>query len=576
MYLQSLYPPLPYISPTNYHNLLFCTPEQRALPDHVMYIDAMTGRERKRSEFVERLYDVATALGAKRSKGGLGLGNKDMVAILSDNCMEYPIIVHALLAISTPFVPFSSYATHRELKHYLERSNATHIFVHAAILPRFLPVAREMNFPEENIFILEGEVPSPHRFKNLDSLVEVVRSNRIPREPVRPVGPDTLAYIIFSSGTSGLPKAVMISHSNLCISLIQEAIIAKESLKAANTNPPLDPNFQYISLGFLPLFHAMALHYLCLKTPLRSTTVVLMPRWDLDLALKSIPKYRINFLALVPSLVHQLLSSPKLVETDLSSVMVIGCGAAYLPPLLAKRLLGVAKNATLTEGYGMSEATVSVIGRPRPGILDGRVEHIAGSTGILVPNMEAVILRPDGTHCLPDEAGDLYIKGGNIALGYWNDPEATKGTFIPNGWLRTGDRLRANTKGVFWFEDRAKDTIKVSGLQVSPAEIEETLLDEPTGIVSDAAVAGVQTPGARTSDDQSPHAWIVLNDKGRILGEARAKTVIEAWVKESLSKYKWLRGGIEFVDQFPKNPTGKVLRRALQDQYAAATARAKL
>ncbi|KAF8523326.1 hypothetical protein BU17DRAFT_74985 [Hysterangium stoloniferum] len=555
MYLQSLYPPLPHLPPTNFHNLLFCTPEQRAFPDYVMYIDAITGRERKRSEFVERLYDAATGLGAERSKGGLGLGNKDMVGILSDNCMvwpllslisEYTIILHALLVISTPFAPFSSYATH----------------------------PREMNFPEENIFILEGEVQSPHQFKSLDSLIEVVRSNRIPREPVRPVAHDTIAYIVFSSGTSGLPKAVMISHSNLCASLLQDVIIGREVLKVAN--PPPDPNFVIVSLGFLPLFHSMALHHSCLKIPLRPSTMVLMPRWDLDLALKSIQKYRINFLALIPSVVHQLVYSPKLAEADLSSVVTIGCGAAYLPPLLAKRLLGMAKNASYVSGYGMSEATISILGTSRPGILDGRVEYIADSNGILVPGLEAVILRPDGSHCLPDEAGELYVKGRNIALGYWNDPEATKNTFILNGWLRTGDRLRANTQGIFWFEDRVKETIKVSGLQVSPAELEETILDEPTGIVNDVAVAGVQTPGARTSDDQSPRAWIVLNDKGRQLGEARARKEIEAWVKESLSKYKWLRGGIHFVDQIPKNPTGKVLKRVLQEQYAAETARAKL
>ena len=163
--------------------------------------------------------------------------------------------MHSLLVITTPFALFSTYATPREMIHTLEKSKATHMFVHASILPRFLPVAREFGFPEDHIYILEGENKAGPKLPSLDQLVQKVRSDKIPREPVREAGKDTLAYLVFSSGTSGLPKgivdyislcpcgdltqmpytsAVMISHGNLIVSLMQVILMTQEAVKIAN------------------------------------------------------------------------------------------------------------------------------------------------------------------------------------------------------------------------------------------------------------------------------------------------------------------------------------------------------
>ncbi|KIJ53944.1 hypothetical protein M422DRAFT_153797 [Sphaerobolus stellatus SS14] len=594
MYIRSPYPPVPSYPPTNYHNVLFCTPEQKAIPDHVMFVDALSGFQRKRLEFIEWVYDAATALGADKTRGGLGLTSDNMVGIFADNCMEYMTIVHSLLAITVPFALFSSFATHREIKHYLHKSASTHMFVHADLLPKFVEAAQEEGFPMENVFVLEGGVPRDlnGRFKSLADLVNEVRRKQIPREPVRHAERDTLAYLVFSSGTSGLPKAVMISHGNLIFNLYQTVILVLEFEKVV---PRTRDGEHPVWLGFLPIYHTYGLHALCLKVPLRPSTVVIMPRWNLDTALAAIPKYKVTHLPLIPSIIHTLLTSPKIKEADFSSIIQFGSGAAHLPPLLAERLQERVNNGILAEGesfsfnlcdiwslrslikgYGMSEATYSLMHRPHPGLLGGTVEHIPSSVGILIPSVEALILRPDGTHCLPDEPGDLYVKCDNVALGYWNNPEATKEVFLPGGWLKTGDRFRVNKDGIFWFEDRAKDTLKVSGLQVSPAEIQDVLLDEPSGLVLDVAVAGVQLTGARTSDDNAPRAWIVLTEKGKKIGEDSARKVIDGWAKKSLSKYKWLRGGIEFIDEIPKNPTGKIMRRTLQDKYNADMATTKL
>jgi len=324
-----------------------------------------------------------------------------------------------------------------------------------------------------------------------------------------------------------------------------------------------------VTLGFLPLFHCFGLHVLCFRAAMRLSTIVLMSRWNLELAIQSITKYRVTNLPMIPSVIHSLLSSGKLASIDRSLVTSMSSGAAYLSPSLSKKLKTTIPQAFFSDGYGMTEATASLISQPAPGALNGSVESIPTSSGILIPGMEALILRSDGTHTLPDEAGDLYVKGGNIGLGYFKDPGATKGVFIPTGWLKTGDRFRVNAKGTFFFEDRAKDTLKVSGMQVAPAEIEATIMAEQDGIVEDVAVAGVSLPTARTSDDKSPRAWVVLTTKGKQMAPAEAAKMIEQWVQKTLSKYKWLRGGVEFVDEIPKNPSGKILRRILTNRYDA-------
>jgi len=270
---------------------------------------------------------------------------------------------------------------------------------------------------------------------------------------------------------------------------------------------------------------------------------------------------------IIPSVVHQLVNSTK--NVDLSSLVGILSGAAYLPDDLAKRLAHLGpKNMIMTIGYGMSETTVGACALPFPGILDGRAKSTPGSTGILIPGMEARIRREDGSDADLNEPGELWLKGDNIALGYWNDEKANRETFV-DGWLRTGDMFSADANESLYFRDRAKDILKVSGMQVSPAEIENVLLEHPDRLVIDATVAGI--PGGRTSDEKIPRAWVVLSELGAHKGKAASVEALDAWIRTKLSKYKWLRGGIEVVDQIPKSPTGKVLRRVLQDGYEQRT-----
>ncbi|GJJ15948.1 hypothetical protein Clacol_010227 [Clathrus columnatus] len=561
MHIRSPYPDPPNVPYKNYFSFILDLVERFDLPDDVVHVDAVSGEERKRFESIERIRDTATALGIKIEQGGLGLHK--------DRHLDYAILSFGLLALATPFTLFSPFATPNELRYFYEKTKITHIFVDQSLLPRFLTVVEEIKFPKENIFIIRASVGGKNdvsllrQFRTLDSLINAVKKYNIPREPIREVQPNDLAYLVFSSGTGGLPKAVMTSHAGLCATILQDAVFRMMYVKAFGKAP-----VAATSLNFVPMSHAMGLHLGCLKNLVNRIKGVIMPRWDVNLAIDCIPRYKVTTLYLVPSAMHALWNSPRLAETDLSSLNSLTVGAAHIPHALMDQIKKKVNDPILSEGYGMSEATLSLMLR-LPSTLETLGLNDETATGVLVPGAEAILLRPDGTHCLPDEPGELYVKTPNAALGYWNDPESTKKVFLGNNWLRTGDRFRASSKGLFWFEDRVKDTLKVSGLQVSPAEIEQTIFAEPSRIVSDVSVAGVQLPTARTSDDRAPRAWIVLNSAGKALKQEEVKERINSWVQERLSKYKWLRGGIAIVDSIPRNPTGKALRRTLVEEYEA-------
>ncbi|KAF5377817.1 hypothetical protein D9615_006732 [Tricholomella constricta] len=569
MYLKSPYPDVPAYPAFNAHHIFFGRPDQAEWPDYTLQIDAKTGKKRTFRQFVDRVRVGATALGAPISEGGLGLsGEKEIVGIMSENSMDYITILHSLLAITTPFALISSYSTPFELKHALELSKATMLFVNARLLPLVLPVAKKVGIPSSKIFVLEGRAKGR---KSFSDLIETAQTRKIPAVAPRDANKDTLAYLIFSSGTSGLPKAVMISHGNIIYSIGQSVVVGTAIAQVYTPPPPKTPEGIPIALAFLPFHHTYGLHTYAFRAFLSPMTLVILSQWDLKLALELIPRYRITAIAMIPSVVHQLVNHPGIEKVDFSSLQTMGSGAAYLPPELAAKITAlVPQDSTFTEGYGMSEATIAAIVQPHPGILDGRFQHVSGSTGILLPGMEARTLRDDGTEADVNEVGELYLRSENIALGYWNNEKATRETFV-DGWLRTGDKFRVNEQGYFFFADRAKDTLKVSGIQVSPVEIEDVLLAEPRKLITDATVAGVS--GGRTSDEKVPRAWIVLSPAGKKVGAAATIKELEAWHQENLSKYKWLRGGIEVVKAIPKSPTGKVLRRVLQDKYEQQNAK---
>ncbi|KAG1732417.1 uncharacterized protein EDB91DRAFT_1349080 [Suillus paluster] len=570
MYYKSLFPDLPKVPESNVHHLLFNRPDQKEWPDYTLFVNVATGQRRSFREFVERVRDGATSLGADVAQGGLGLRpeNGELVGILSENCPDYVALMHSLLVITVPFALFSSYSTPYEFKHANALAHPTRIFTS----PSLLPLALTSGLPADRIYLLEGE---NNGYISYDQLVSSARKDNIPRLPVRHATKDTLAYLIYSSGTSGPPKAIMISHRNIACATLGAMVAGMETAKVRA--PPVwnTPNGLEVTFNILPVYHSLGLCTTAFFNFLKPFTIVMLPKWNIDSFFDSVPKYHITTIFLVPSLIHQIVHHPRFKTTDMSSVKAVASGAAYLPSQLADQLCARFQDVDrVSEGYGMSEFTMTIATKPIPGLLNGRAKNKPGSVGILVPGVEACIIRPDGSLAGPNEPGELLVRGGATALGYRGNDKATRETFV-DGWLRTGDQLRIDEDGVLFFEDRTKDTLKISGMQVSPAEIENTILAQPDNLITDVSVAGVS--GGRTSDERIPHAWIVLSPAGMALGKKEVVAQLDTWVQERLSRYKWLRGGIKIVETIPKLPTGKVLRRVLVEDYEREVkAKAKL
>ncbi|KAK7444312.1 hypothetical protein VKT23_015324 [Stygiomarasmius scandens] len=570
MILTSPFPSPPEPQHINVHHLFFNRPDQAQWPDYTFMIDATTDQRLYYKQFKEDVMDAITALGSPAVKAGLDItAEEEIVGIMSENSFDYVTLVHALLALTTPFALISAYGTRFELLHAFKLSKVTRLFVQPKYLASALSVAKEVGLSPKKIHIMGGHVKG---YQSLSGLIQRVRKIKAPRLSARSATKNTLAYLVFSSGTSGLPKAVMITHGNMFYAFQQVAVIGQATLEVIKPVQPPTPESISITLAFLPLHHSYGLHAYCFRSFFAPSTYVLLSKWNVDLALKVIPKYRITNIPLIPSVIHQLVNHPRIAQADLSSIMHIGSGAAYLPPELAAQLAKLTpETATISEGYGMSECTIAALTQLLPGMLGGLGKTIPGTAGVLFPGMQAKIVRDSDpsqgvVDCDFDEIGELWLKGENVSPGYWNNEKASKDTFTSDGWLKTGDRFRVNREGYFFFADRSKDTLKVSGIQVSPVEIENVLLAHPGKLITDVTVAGVSGHG-RTSDEKVPRAWIVLSDAGKKKGATQTVKELNEWQKENLSKYKWLRGGIEVVKEIPKSPTGKVLRRILVEKY---------
>lgn len=450
-------PPAPSLD-QNIHEIVFNKPGQSAWPDYTLHIDAHTGRRRTYYQFVDRVFDGMTALGSSLEEGGLGLKgggleSGEMVGIISENSLDFPALVHSLLSLTTPFALVSFYSTPFELKHALTLAKVTRLFVHPNVLAKVLPVARELGLANDRIHTIGGS-PVKGR-KSFGDMVRHARVKKMKRLAVRKASRDTLAYLVFSSGTSGLPKGVMISHGNVIFSLYQAIVVAMDAMSVAPPAPPKTPEGIPVTLAFLPFYHSFGLHVIAFRAFMSPTTFVMLNKWNIETALKAIQRYRVTSMNLIPSVVHQLATYPQLGKYDLSSITNMSSGAAYLPPDLADKLLSrLGSDVDLGEGYGMSETTLAALFIPRPGMCGGRAKRLRGSIGILFPGIEARIVREDGTDAEPNEAGELHLRGANMALGYYGNEKANRETFVESTdgegklrWLLTGDRFYEDGEG---------------------------------------------------------------------------------------------------------------------------------
>ncbi|KUI65347.1 Putative acyl-coenzyme A synthetase [Cytospora mali] len=412
--------------------------------------------------------------------------------------------------------------------------------------------ARKVNFPEDRVFVL-GDDPG------LD-LREVGSGRKLELSPSRTLEwaritdtkelEDRIICVLFSSGTTGLPKGVKISHRTI----LAEMVLNDEPKKAWVRRER--PGLRFRMLAHLPAAHIAGLHGYLVEGMFCSGTVYWMPRFDLAKFINYCKTYRITNFFTVPPIILAIAKHPGITDHFDTIEYVLG-GAAPLSAQVqaeAEKKLGKGK-ARLTQVWGLTETTGAITQVP-----PGQSEY-TGSVGMLIANHEARIVDDNRKDVEPGAAGEIWVRGPVVTKGYWKNDKANAESFV-DGWFCTGD-IAVFRDGKFYVVDRKKELIKYKGMQVAPAELEATLLSHP--MITDAAVIGVAKDGTEV-----PRAYVVPGTK-----ELTSEQIV-SWVDGKVANHKKLRGGVVLVDKVPKSPSGKILRKVLRDQATAERKPARL
>jgi 4-coumarate--CoA ligase len=565
----------------NVHNMCF-PPNQPLGPDYDLFINAVTDERVTLHQFKSRVdalsrvlrHDGPNPLTLSRSPVN-DKEDGEIMGLFSWNHIHYPMLAHACFRAELVFGGISPASTPYELWLVLRKMQITSIVLHESllgVLAAALKLGREADkhspltlvLDEKKVIVLsDGGRDSIQGYPTVESLVRL--GGTVPDQNRRLVGGDKLCYLFQSSGTSGLPKAMMISHKNAIHSGLQGMITGTQTARYMGVEP-LTPQ---VVLGVVPAYHSYGMILWILRLNMQPLTNVMMPKWNLELALKTIQKYKITHLPLVPPLVRQLAQSRLTEKYDLSSVIGAGSGAAYLPPDVAYELakkLPQGAAAPVPSGYGLSEAA-SIASPTAPGMF-GLESSPPGTIGYLLPGMDGRVVDPGTLKDVPKGTpGELWARGNVVTPGYFKDVKATNEIFAEPHWLRTGDLVMRDEFDRIHYLDRLKEMIKVKGLQVAATEVEDTLLAHPEGLVRDACVAGVDN--GRGDGSLHVRAWVVVTQHGQQLGEKELEKRLMEHVSKQLSRHKWLTGGVEVVDMIPRTPSGKMLRREMRDAYHA-------
>lgn len=505
----------------------------------------------------------------------LGLGRSpandsetgEILGLFSHNHIDYPLLAHACFRAELVFGGISPSSTPFELWWVLRKMQITSLVVHESLLPILGEAVKsgvggddgtrlKLVLDLKKVVVLSdaSKLDVVKGYPTVESLIRL--GEGMEEKPRKLRGGNRLCYLFQSSGTSGLPKAMMISHKNAIHSGLQGMVTTVQSARYAGVES-LQPQ---TVLGVIPVYHSYGMILWILRVNLQQLTNVMLPKWDLELALKSIEKYKITQLPLVPPLVRQLAQSPLTEKYDLSSVITAASGAAYLPPDVAYQLakkLPQGAAAPIPSGYGLSEAA-SIASPTAPGIF-GLEEAKPGTIGYLLPGMEGRVVDPDTLRDVPKgQKGELWARGNVVTPGYFHDAKATAEMFAEPGWLRTGDLVMRDEHDRIWYFDRLKEMIKVKGLQVAATEVEDTLLAHPERLVRDACVAGVDN--GRGDGSLFVRAWVVLTAEGQKLSESQLQSKLDEWIEGRLSRHKWLTGGIEIVDSVSRPEHGALFQ----------------
>ena len=470
-----------------------------------------------------------------------GVKRGERVLLYLQNCPQFVIAYYAVLRADAVVVPVNPMNLTGELRHYVEDSDARVAIagedVLAQIAPLDLPTVIVAAYAD--YLPATTDLPLPGFLKTRSSSkswTEAIGADLTPGP--HSAGPEDLAVMPYTSGTTGKPKGCMHTHASL----------------QATTVPYLNwrgTQEASVVLCALPMFHVTGMQA-GMNSPLHlAATIVLLSRWDRDCAALQIERARVTNWSAITTMMVDFLSSPRLAQYDLSSLRVLGGGGAAMPEALARRLEEVI-GLPFVEGYGLSETMAPTHINPPQ-----RPKRQCG--GIPFYNTDARVLDIQDFHELqPGEVGEIVVRGPQVFQGYWKQPEASAQAFIEHDgkrFFRTGDLGYYDEEGYFFITDRLKRMINCSGYKVWPAEVEAMLYAHPA--IQEACVIGSRD----AYRGETVKALVVLKSAAKGVS---AKDIID-WAREKMAAFKVPRV-VEFVDELPKTATGKILWRKLQEE----------
>lgn len=473
----------------------------------------------------------------------LGIGKGDRVGIMLPNCPQYLVSFFAVTRLGAIVANVNPIYTAREVELVASDSGMRAMIVLDMLAPVVLGVLKQTrieyvistNLLEYSANPQAAPAP-PEGTLSLGGLIEKVEKPELP--PIDIDAEEDVAALVYTGGTTGVPKGAMLTHYNLFAATIQCSL----------WSGPFFPRGEGSFLVVIPYFHVYGLVVGCIFGVWQGSMQIPIAKFDANLLVEAIRNYKPTYFPGVPTLFISLLNNPEAVNAGLNHVHRFNSGSAPLPVEVIERFEAMS-GASLLEGYGMTETaaiatSTAALAKRKP-----------GSIGLPMPSTECRIVDlEDGDKEVPvGDEGELCIRGPQIMKGYWNNPEETS-IALRNGWLYTGDVARMDEDGYFYIVQRKKDMIIVGGFNVYPNEIEDVLYTHPA--VKECAVIGVpdQYRG------EAVKAFVVLKDGAR----ASADELVE-FCREKMAKYK-VPSYVEFRDSLPKSAVGKVLRRELREE----------
>ncbi len=498
--------------------------------DRAALIDPATGAETSYRALRAQIEALAGALAAREVAPGT------VVALLCPNIPAFATVFHGILRAGATITTLNSLYTAGEIEKQLQDAAAAWLITVSPLLPQAQAAAAAVGIDADHLIVLDGAPGHPN-------LGELLAEHR--EAPEVTFDPAThLAVLPYSSGTTGVPKGVMLTHRNLVANVAQSRVV-------------LDLTSTDRVLAVLPFFHIYGLTVLLNLALRQRAALVTMPRFDLPEFLRTIQDHRCTYLYIAPPIAVALAKHPLVDQFDISTVHTIFSGAAPLDGDTAEAA-GRRLHARMMQGYGLTEASPVTHAMPTD-----RYDIPVSSVGVLLPNQQCRLIdtatgeeiteaaaEADGT----TRPGELWVRGPNVMLGYLGRPDATAEMLDADGYLHTGDVAVYHAEGYFSIVDRVKELIKYHGYQIAPAELEALLLSHPA--VIDAAVIGVRDD----EGEEVPKAFVVAAANAEVSAED-----VMAFVSAHVAPYKKVRR-VEFVDSIPKSSSGKILRRQLRDR----------